>query len=212
MWGRCLACFYHIWSALEHALEDHKDAPVLKSLVDIREQVSRRLQFEKDLKYFFGETEWKAAVKNELTGASPSSVQVREYVHHLKHARPLVLVAYFYHLNMALLAGGQMIKRLAKRGMNLPKGSGVALFEYGNGTNRRSIRSALRTAINEIALTKTDNAHLLAESVAVFERNNRLVASIEVRRGVCTLAWKIIRSKYALAPLLLGVIATYMWV
>lgn len=212
VWGHCLACFYHIWSALEHALEDHKDAPVLKSLNDIQDQVSRRLQFEKDLKFFLGETEWKPVVANELTGASASAVQVREYVHHLKHARPLLLIAYFYHLNMALLAGGQMIKRLAKRGMNLPKGRGVALFEYGNGTNRRSIKSALRTAMNEIELSKTDNAHLLAESVAVFERNNRLVASIEVRRGVCILVLNIIRSKYVFAPLLLGVIATYMWV
>ena len=212
MWGRCLACFYHIWSALEHALEAHKDAPVLKSLIDIQQKVSRRLAFEKDLQFFLGETEWKTAVSAELTGTSPSSVQVREYVLHLKHARPLELIAYFYHLNMALLAGGQMIKRLAKRGMGLPQGCGVALFDHGNGTQRRSLKAKLRAAMNQIVLTKAENKHLLAESVAVFERNNQLVASIEVRRGVCTLVQKVIRSKYVFTPLLIAVATACMWV
>ena len=195
---------------MENALEVHKDAPVLNMLIAIRHRVSRRLQFEDDLSYYFGETEWEAAAAAELNGTSQSAVQVREYVHHLKHARPLLLISYFYHLNMALLAGGQLIKRLAKRGMNLPKGCGVALFDYGTCSQRRAIKTSLKAAINQIVLTKPERMHLLNESVAVFERNNRLVASMEVRRGVWTMLCNILRSKCVVGTVLLAAVASYM--
>ena len=40
----------------------------------------------------------------------------------------------------------------------------------------------------------------------MFERNNRLVASIEVRQGVWKVLCNIIRSKYVLGPLLLATV------
>ena len=65
---------------------------------------SRTNAFEQDLDYFYG-TKWRNENDNEA---------VQKYVDHLDqlaNEEPLLLIAYFYHLYMGLLSGGQILSK-----------------------------------------------------------------------------------------------------
>ena len=67
-------------------------------------KISRTKAFEQDLDYFYG-TKWRKENDNEA---------VQKYIDHLDqlaNEEPLLLIAYFYHLYMGLLSGGQILSK-----------------------------------------------------------------------------------------------------
>ena len=58
---------------------------------------------------------------------------VRQYLYRLKHiARdtPELLLAHAYTQHSAILAGGQMLRRMCRKAMRLPEDKGTAAFEF----------------------------------------------------------------------------------
>ena len=62
--------------------------------------------------------------------------QVQAFVDHILHAaiaQPHLLAAHSYAMHSALLAGGQLIKRMVSKHMQLDQGKGTAVFDYQVG-------------------------------------------------------------------------------
>lgn len=43
---------------------------------------------------------------------------------------PTLLLSYFYHMYTALLAGGQVIKKVVKKSFSPPEGEGLNTFDF----------------------------------------------------------------------------------
>mmetsp|Transcript_11436 Transcript_11436/g.18615 ORF Transcript_11436/g.18615 Transcript_11436/m.18615 type:complete len:265 (-) Transcript_11436:1453-2247(-) len=102
---------------------------------------------------------------------------VQEYVKHLgrvAETNPVGLIAYFYHLSLALLAGGQSIKVMVKKAF--PRDS-VCVFDYPSVPPRWAMKKEFKAAVNGLELSETDRQALLTESVQCFRLNNSLVLS-----------------------------------
>lgn len=79
----------------------------------------------KECMYCLCRPQWKTLTK-------PTS-QVQAFVDHIEAtavAQPHLLAAHSYAMHSALLAGGQLIKRMLSRHMQLDQSKGTAIFDY----------------------------------------------------------------------------------
>lgn len=77
---------------------------------------------------------------------------------------------------LAILAGGQMIKKMAMKTMKLPKDKGTAIFDI-HVPNRGTFRTEFKKTIDSISLTPEQREMILKEAPQVFYRNNQVVKS-----------------------------------
>lgn len=84
---------------------------------------------------------------------------------------------------MAILFGGQMIKKMVTKTMSLPPDEGVNVFKV-DVANRGTFRKEFKEAVNTIELDPETRHQVVQEAIQVFQRNNRLVSSISIPRQV----------------------------
>lgn len=89
--------------------------------------------------------------------AAAQTDAVAAYKAHLRKlasSQPLLLLAHAYTQYMAMAAGGQIIRRAARKHMRLPDDAGTAAFEFGGGAGGGSgneLRARLKAQLNAAA-------------------------------------------------------------
>jgi len=169
-----------------------------QGLIPYLSKIQRRKGFEQDLRYFLGQ-HWEAEIGSHQSDGSYVNAAVSDYLKHIssiEDSKPHLLLPYWYHLNLALLAGGQSIKRLTKRALHLEGLQGQAVFHYedfldsrGKGLTSFAFRTALKADVDCIVFNPEELREILFESAEVFRRNNALVSAMDVggRRVLCWL-------------------------
>ena len=156
-----------------------------------------------DLEFYLGK-DWRE-------GYTPRE-SVVEYLKHLESLRetdPLLLLAYYYHLYMGLLSGGQILRRkralLQKLKFNRKATyEGLAVTEIKDVTVHFLKKTIINT-MNEIAddLDEETRQKLIEESKMVFRLNDRMVQTIEGTGEV--IFWKFV--KFSAVALCVGLSA-----
>lgn len=77
--------------------------------------------------------------------------------------------------------GGQIIRRMARKAMSLPEGSGTAVFEYKAAPSE--LQKGITAAVNRAAhqLSEQQREGVLKEHCLVFEFNNSIISGFQVR-------------------------------
>jgi hypothetical protein len=130
-------------------------------------------------------------------------------------AEPLLLLAYAHTLYLALLSGGQLLERMLRGSMLLPRGRGTEIFRFAALPPRAHARfkRELRTAVDSLVLADGDAAALLQEKRSIFWRNDRvIIATMSDARGSLVVAYaRLLRASLftllASRTLLAGLIA-----
>jgi heme oxygenase len=81
---------------------------------------------------------------------------------------------------LALLAGGQIIKRIVRRTLGLSDENGLAIFEF-EGVNRKEMKEQFLHNINCMELSRSQKDKIIEEKFLCFQMNNALADSIELR-------------------------------
>mmetsp|Transcript_17598 Transcript_17598/g.28657 ORF Transcript_17598/g.28657 Transcript_17598/m.28657 type:complete len:232 (+) Transcript_17598:89-784(+) len=160
-YGDAVSHFYYIFDAIERQLALNKHENGLKEIAAFLSIMSRAERMKRDLRYFLG-ADWKPDIKS-------MPVSVREYVAYIEEVsreRPICLLPYVYHNWMAILAGGQIIRRLATHGMSLPHGKGVSMFAF-DGETRASLKRRFKDSVCSIKLDAETRKQVLDESTKV---------------------------------------------
>ncbi|NEQ14064.1 MAG: heme oxygenase, partial [Moorea sp. SIO3E2] len=109
---------YFVYSTMEEEMERHREHPIVSKIYF--QELDRKKSLEQDLCYYFG-SNWQQQVV--------PSVATKEYVQRIKdisEKEPELLVAHSYTRYLGDLSGGQILKKIAQRGMNLSDGQGTA--------------------------------------------------------------------------------------
>mmetsp|Transcript_33691 Transcript_33691/g.57091 ORF Transcript_33691/g.57091 Transcript_33691/m.57091 type:complete len:175 (+) Transcript_33691:604-1128(+) len=162
--------------------------------------MSRAERMKRDLRYFLG-ADWKSDIKS-------MPVSVREYVAYIEEVsreRPICLLPYVYHNWMAILAGGQIIRRLATHGMSLPHGKGVSMFAF-DGETRASLKRRFKDSVCSIKLDAETRKQVLDESTKVFVQNNSVIRMARMRISTLAQAKAICKCGTMLAGVVAGTI------
>ncbi|GFH28776.1 uncharacterized protein HaLaN_27323, partial [Haematococcus lacustris] len=98
--------------------------PALQPFASLLPDLYRHEAFATDLELFLGK-DWRAAC--------PPSPQVLKYTQHLAQLaaeQPTLLLAHSFTQHLAVLSGGQIIKRAARKKLRLAEQEGTAAYEY----------------------------------------------------------------------------------
>ena len=79
---------------------------------------------------------------------------------------------------LALLAGGQILKRIIKKTLGLSDERGLNLFEFEE-INRKELRRQILSIVNGLDLSRHQKDAIIKEKIRVFEMNNALARNIK---------------------------------
>ncbi|KAJ0402341.1 hypothetical protein ATCC90586_006537 [Pythium insidiosum] len=165
LYGRALLLFYYVFAQMETSLRECKNNDALRGLHEILPDFQRADAFAKDLAFYLGD-DW--STKHNPTSAAANYVK---RIKEVEKQNPELLLAYFYHMYTALLAGGQMVRKMVKRSFDLKETTGLEVFEFTK--NRLAIRTTIKDRIDSVAIDETKRKLIMDESLRIFDMNNQ---------------------------------------
>lgn len=166
-----LGNFYFVYTALEDQLTQHQNHPHLSQLYF--PELYRQQSLVTDLSYYWG-PQWQASI-------TPSEATQR-YVDRIRDvaiADPILLVAHSYTRYLGDLSGGQLLKKLAQRGMNLPQGQGIAFYEFDDIQSSKAFKVIYRQALDNLRLDEGTITRIVDEANLAFKLNMELFKEVE---------------------------------
>ncbi|KFP77220.1 Heme oxygenase 1 [Acanthisitta chloris] len=140
------ASLYFIYSALEEEIERNKNNPVYAP-VYFPTELHRKAALEKDLEYFYG-SNWREEI--------PCPEATRKYaerLHYVGKNQPELLVAHAYTRYLGDLSGGQVLKKIAQKALQLPStGEGLNFFSFDGVSNATKFKQLYRSRMNAIEM------------------------------------------------------------
>lgn len=162
---------YFVYSAMEEEMERHREHPILSKIYF--QELNRKKTLEQDLCYYYG-SNWQDKVV--------PSVAAKEYVQRIKdmsEKEPELLVAHSYTRYLGDLSGGQILKKIAQRGMNLSDGQGTAFYEFKQIPDEKGFKTKYRQAMDELPIDDATADRIVEEANAAFGMNMKMFQELE---------------------------------
>ena len=162
---------YFVYSAMEEEMERHREHPILSKIYF--QELNRKKTLEQDLCYYFG-SNWQEQVV--------PSVAAKEYVQRIKdmsEKEPELLVAHSYTRYLGDLSGGQILKKIAQRGMNLSDGQGTAFYEFKQIPDEKAFKAKYRQAMDDLPIDDATADRIVEEANAAFGMNMKMFQELE---------------------------------
>ncbi|XP_053577355.1 heme oxygenase 1 [Bombina bombina] len=168
-----MSSLYFIYDALEEEIERNKENPVY-SPVYFPLELHRKEALEQDLKYFYG-LQWRERI------LCPKST--KDYVdrlHYIGQNEPELLVAHAYTRYLGDLSGGQVLKKIAQKALQLPAtGEGLAFFAFDNVTSATKFKQLYRSRMNSIEIDSATKEKILEEAKKSFLLNVKVFEELQ---------------------------------
>lgn len=177
-YGLLLRSLHEIYAALESGLTARAAHP---ALADLRAPAFfRREALAGDLAFLHGES-WSTQLH-----AQPESLAYAQHLHELARDRPELLTAHAYVRYLGDLSGGQVLRRVVARSLDLPDGPGTRFYAFDEPAD--ALAQHLRATLNAAGLEAAVRKAIVDEAEAGFLRHERLFAELEAarRRGLTT--------------------------
>nr|XP_013802748.1 PREDICTED: heme oxygenase 1 [Apteryx mantelli mantelli] len=167
------ASLYFIYSALEEEIECNKDNPVYAP-VYFPAELHRKAALEKDLEYLYG-SNWREEI--------PCPEATQKYVerlHYIGKNRPELLVAHAYTRYLGDLSGGQVLKKIAQKALQLPStGEGLAFFTFDGVSNATKFKQLYRSRMNALKMDLATKKRVLEEAKKAFLLNIQVFEALQ---------------------------------
>lgn len=170
-YARHLEAFYYVYESMEEELERNKNNLVLKSIYF--PELYRKNALLEDLQFFYGT--WKP-------NDSQPSAATQDYVKRIRkisETQPELLAAHFYVRYLGDLSGGQILKKVAARALNLPEGKGISFYEFPAIQDINGFKQNYRAALDSLPIDDSEKQSILAESKQVFLLNQGIFSELE---------------------------------
>ncbi|MBE9124615.1 MULTISPECIES: heme oxygenase (biliverdin-producing) [unclassified Coleofasciculus] len=162
---------YFVYSAIEEEMERHRTHPVLSKLYF--PELNRKKSLEQDLYYYYG-SNWREEVK-----PSPAAQAYIQRIQGVSASEPELLVAQSYTRYLGDLSGGQILKKIAQRAMNLADGEGTAFYEFQEIPDEKAFKDEYRQALNDLPIDQATADRIVDEANAAFGMNMKLFNELE---------------------------------
>ncbi len=171
---KLMANLYFVYCELETAIQNNLDNPVVKAIYFA--EIERKANIEKDLAYYYGEN-WQDLISPLEAG--------KTYVNRIKEVavtNPSLLVAHAYVRYMGDLSGGQSLKKIVRKALNLPENEGTRFHEFEafpTPEERRNFKFTYRDTLNELHLDPVLAAEIIEEANYAFRLNRDVMHELE---------------------------------
>lgn len=167
---KLVANLYFVYTAMEEEMAKHSAHPIV-SKIDFP-QLHRKQSLEQDLHYYYG-ANWREQV--QLSSAGEKYVQ---HIRQVSASRPELLVAHSYTRYLGDLSGGQILKGIAQRAMNL-NDQGTAFYEFKEIADEKAFKNQYRQTLNELPIDQKTAEDIVAEANLTFGLNMNMFKELE---------------------------------
>ena len=166
-----VANFYFIYRAMEEEVDKLKDHSVIGKIQF--ELLNRTNALERDLRYYYGPM-WRSLV-------SPTE-QCQRYVNRIREVAeddPELLVGHHYTRYMGDLSGGQILKGIAEKALDLRKGEGLHFYEFEGIADKQGFKTQYRNTLNMLPINQSQANAIITEANWAFRLNMFMFDELE---------------------------------
>ncbi|GAA2148421.1 biliverdin-producing heme oxygenase [Nocardioides koreensis] len=168
-----LARLRDVYAALEQAVRDHRDDPVVTQVYD--ETLCRLDALDADLEFWSG--------PDRSTG-SPAADRYRERIDRARRT-PLLLVAHHYTRYLGDLSGGRMLAQAMRRGYEGLDRGGLAFYEFDAIPKPVAYKRAYRDRLDGLRLSPSQRTAMVEEVRSAFRLNHALLDEVATLGAGC---------------------------
>jgi len=154
--------FYFVYSAIEEEMERLEDNEYIAP-INFKE-LKRVEQLKMDVRYYYGPN-WRGIIQ-----PSESAIQYVERIHEVAEDNPKLLIGHHYTRYLGDLSGGQILKGIAEKALNLREGEGLKFYEF-DIDDKKAYKDTYRSALNTIPLDQGQVDAIIAEANHAFKLN-----------------------------------------
>ena len=158
-----VANFYFIYRAMEEEVDKLKEDPIVSKIA--YDELNRVNNLERDLRYFYGPN-WRAII-------TPSDA-CQQYVNRIREVAdedPELLVGHHYTRYLGDLSGGQILRGIAEKALNLPEGEGLYFYEFEKIEDKKEFKTKYRASLNELPINQSQANAIINEANYAFRLN-----------------------------------------
>ncbi|MEO0351126.1 MAG: heme oxygenase (biliverdin-producing) [Cyanobacteria bacterium P01_A01_bin.15] len=168
---KLVANFYYVYTAMEEELERHRDHPVVSSVY--YPELYRKETLETDLAFYYG-PKWQDKIS-----ISPAGQAYVDRIREVGNQSPELLVGHSYTRYLGDLSGGQILKNIAQRAMNLADDEGVAFYEFPTISDEAEFKNRYRASIDAAPVDDAMADRIVEEANDAFGTNMVLFQELE---------------------------------
>jgi len=170
---KLISDLYFVYQAMEEeierlVLEEH---PVIKPIGF--KSLFRKETLENDLRYYFGEN-WKDQIN--------ISKSAKEYVTRIRMVAkesPELLVGHHYTRYIGDLSGGQILKKIAKKALDLKGDNGLNFYEFNLIDNEKEFKEKYSQTLNKLPINQATADQIIDEANQAFTYNMKMFNELE---------------------------------
>ena len=162
---------YFVYSAMEEEMGKLRNHPVVSKIYF--PLLNRKQSLEEDLRFYYG-SNWR-----EEIAISPAGEAYVERIREVANSTPELLVAHSYTRYLGDLSGGQILKKIAQRAMNLNDGGGTSFYEFPEISDEKAFKNKYRQSLDELPIDLSTAERIVDEANAAFGMNMKLFQELE---------------------------------
>ncbi len=168
-----LADLYFVYSAMEEEIEKlcENSHPII-SPIGFKE-LFRKEKLEQDLSFFFG-SNW-----SELVKPSKPAVEYVARIREIAKDNPELLIGHHYSRYIGDLSGGQLLKTITKKAMNLPGDQGLSFYIFEEIRDEKEFKIKYRNTLDNLPIDQKIADSIIEEANRSFKYNMDIFNELE---------------------------------
>ena len=164
---------YFVYKAMEEEIDRlvQEDHPVIKHIGF--KELFRRQTLEKDLEFYYGKN-WLDQIK--------ISESAQSYVNRIRlvaNESPELLVGHHYTRYIGDLSGGQILKKIAKKALNLRGDDGLNFYEFKLIEDEKLFKKSYSETLNKLPIDQKIADNIIEEANEAFAYNMNMFRELE---------------------------------
>ena len=170
---KLISDLYFVYKAMEEEIDKlvQEDHPVIKHIGF--KELFRRQTLEKDLEFYYG-NDWIDQIK--------ISESARSYVNRIRlvaNESPELLVGHHYTRYIGDLSGGQILKKIAKKALNLRGDDGLNFYEFKLIEDEKLFKKSYSETLNKLPIDQKIADNIIEEANEAFAYNMNMFRELE---------------------------------
>ncbi|MFM7086067.1 MAG: heme oxygenase (biliverdin-producing) [Cyanobium sp.] len=166
-----VADLWFVYSAMEEEIGRLREHPVVGPVGF--PELNRRETLEQDLAFYFG-SGWRQQIQ-----ATPGAQQYVARIRQVAKEAPELLVGHHYTRYIGDLSGGQILKNIAQKAMNLGEHDGLRFYEFDSIPDEKAFKSNYRTVLDNLPIDQAMADRIVEEANQAFHCNMKMFQELE---------------------------------
>ena len=170
---KLISDLYFVYKAMEEEIDRlvQEDHPVIKHIGF--KELFRRQTLEKDLEFYYG---------NNWLDQITISESAQSYVNRIRlvaNESPELLVGHHYTRYIGDLSGGQILKKIAKKALNLRGDDGLNFYEFKLIEDEKLFKKSYSETLNKLPIDQKIADNIIEEANEAFAYNMKMFRELE---------------------------------